>query len=233
MPNASISTKIKFSGILLITFLEIGAIGGCYHIQIPQAISRYQAAESKVKLGDNREDVLAILMPTQANLSADLKRAPEVWIDSRSGKSTRLWSLYYFRSGWSQDGRLTDDELTPYLFVNDSLVAIGWNALRSLAFQSQAMPQSLASGSQANTPESQGGMESGLFRSPEGQIYLGPIAPNAYGPGINSDATGRPFTYQPDFGGSGYPDPTLKVKPNAYGPGVGMDQYGRPVRPRD
>lgn len=61
---------------------------------------------------------------------------------------------------------------------------------------------------------------------------LGPITPNAYGPGINSDATGRPFTYQPDFGGSGYPNPTLNVTPNAYGPGVGMDQYGRPVRPK-
>ncbi|HBP86129.1 MAG TPA: hypothetical protein DD706_00355 [Nitrospiraceae bacterium] len=67
--------------------------------------------------------------------------------------------------------------------------------------------------------------------APGAQSFLGPITPNAYGPGINSDATGRPFTYQPDFGASGFPGPTLKVKPNAYGPGVGMDQYGRPVRP--
>jgi hypothetical protein len=59
-----------------------------------------------------------------------------------------------------------------------------------------------------------------------------PPTPNAYGAGVNIDATGRPFTYQPDFGGSGNPDPTLKVTPNAYGPGVGMDQYGRPVRPK-
>lgn len=68
--------------------------------------------------------------------------------------------------------------------------------------------------------------------APDALPFLGPITPNAYGPGINSDATGRPFIYQPDFGGSGFPDPTLKVQPNAYGPGVGMDQYGRPVRPR-
>lgn len=72
-----------------------------------------------------------------------------------------------------------------------------------------------------------------IYHSAPGAFpFLGPITPNAYGPGINSDATGRPFTHKPDFGGSGYPDPTLKVKPNAYGPGVGMDQYGRPVRPR-
>jgi hypothetical protein len=70
-----------------------------------------------------------------------------------------------------------------------------------------------------------------LIPTPGGRALLGPITPNAYGPGLNSDATGRPFMWAPQFGGSGYPDPTLRVQPNAYGPGIGMDQYGRPVRP--
>jgi hypothetical protein len=70
-----------------------------------------------------------------------------------------------------------------------------------------------------------------LIPTPGGRALLGPITPNAYGPGLNSDATGRPFIWKPQFGGSGYPDPTLRVQPNAYGPGIGMDQYGRPVRP--
>ena len=57
---------------------------------------------------------------------------------------------------------------------------------------------------------------------------LGPGTKNAYGPGIHSDATGRPFTLQPDFGG-----PALgPITPNAYGPGIHMDGTGRPVRPR-
>lgn len=60
--------------------------------------------------------------------------------------------------------------------------------------------------------------------------FLGPITPNAYGPGMNADATGRPFIWQPDPG-FGPADPFSQVQPNAYGPGVGMDQYGRPVRP--
>lgn len=61
------------------------------------------------------------------------------------------------------------------------------------------------------------------------QTFLGPYHPNAYGPGINSDATGRPFVWQPQsgFGSAG---PVGNVVPNAYGPGIGMDQYGRPVR---
>ena len=81
-------------------------------------------------------------------------------------------------------------------------------------------------------PESQSEKRSGFLTSPSGETFLEPVTPNAYGPGINSDATGRPFTYQPEFGGTGHPDPTLKVTPNAYGPGVGMDQYGRPVKPK-
>ncbi len=61
-----------------------------------------------------------------------------------------------------------------------------------------------------------------------GAPLLGSTNENAYGPGIHSDATGRPFTWQPDFGG-----PALgPIKPNAYGPGIGMDATGRPVRPR-
>ncbi len=57
--------------------------------------------------------------------------------------------------------------------------------------------------------------------------FLDPVTPNAYGPGINSDGTGRAFIWKPDFGG-----PALgPITPNAYGPGVGMDGTGRPVRP--
>lgn len=57
-----------------------------------------------------------------------------------------------------------------------------------------------------------------------------PYRPNAYGPGINSAATGRPFSWQTSPG-YGPADPLSNVTPNAYGPGIGMDQYGRPVRP--
>ena len=59
---------------------------------------------------------------------------------------------------------------------------------------------------------------------------LEPYQSDAYGPGINSDATGRPFSWQP-LPGNGPADPLSDVRPDAYGPGIGMDQYGRPVQP--
>jgi hypothetical protein len=58
-----------------------------------------------------------------------------------------------------------------------------------------------------------------------GSGILGPITPNAYGPGIHSDATGRPFQWTTQQGEA----VQTPVKPNAYGLGVGMDPYGRPV----
>jgi hypothetical protein len=60
--------------------------------------------------------------------------------------------------------------------------------------------------------------------------YLRPYQPNAYGPGINSDASGRPFRWETSPG-DGPADPLSRVNPDGYGPGRGMDQYGRPVQP--
>lgn len=62
------------------------------------------------------------------------------------------------------------------------------------------------------------------------QPFLGPYQSNTYGPGINSDATGRPFMWQPSPG-NGPADPLSHVRPDVFGPGIGMDQYGRPVHP--
>jgi hypothetical protein len=84
---------------------------------------------------------------------------------------------------------------------------------------------------QLGVAQSVGGPEEQGQHDLLGRSFLGPYNPNSYGPGVHSDATGRPFFWQPQWGGTPYPDPTLRVKPNAYGLGVGMDQYGRPVRP--
>jgi hypothetical protein len=63
---------------------------------------------------------------------------------------------------------------------------------------------------------------------------LPPYQTNTYGPGINSDSTGRPFTWQPQTPQAVpiMPAPTLNIRPDVYGPGVGSDQYGRPVTGR-
>ncbi len=57
---------------------------------------------------------------------------------------------------------------------------------------------------------------------------LGPYKPDAYGPGIWSDGTGRAFEWRTRDGES---TGIFHVEPDAYGPGVGMDEFGRPVYP--
>ena len=101
---------------------------------------------------------------------------------------------------------------------------LGWLEEQSNATNSSRPRQRSPQGtSNSATPDSgQGGLL--------GSGFLGGYTPNAYGPGVNSDATGRPFIWQPDSG-FGPPDPFSRVQPDAYGLGVGMDQYGRPVRP--
>jgi hypothetical protein len=59
--------------------------------------------------------------------------------------------------------------------------------------------------------------------------FLRPYRNDAYGPGIHSDATGRPFRWQTEDGQ--LVPPGNRVRPDAYGLGVGMDEFGRPVKP--
>jgi hypothetical protein len=56
-----------------------------------------------------------------------------------------------------------------------------------------------------------------------------PYQEDAYGPGVHSDATGRPFQWETEDGQT--VPPGSDVEPDTYGPGVGTDEYGRPVRP--
>ena len=58
--------------------------------------------------------------------------------------------------------------------------------------------------------------------------YTRPYKHDAYGHGVNSDSTGRPFEYKTQDGQNVRSN---KVKPDAYGLGVGMDEFGRPVKP--
>ena len=51
---------------------------------------------------------------------------------------------------------------------------------------------------------------------------------DAYGPGVHSDATGKPFEWKTQDGQTSHSN---KIESDAYGLGVGMDEYGRPVKP--
>lgn len=72
-----------------------------------------------------------------------------------------------------------------------------------------------------------------VYPMPNGQPPLmQPFQPNAFGPGMNQDATGKPFYWSPQ--GSlnlSQPDPTIQPNINTYGLGQSSDQFGRPIQP--
>jgi len=91
---------------------------------IDNAISEYNEKSAGIKLGDSKEKVLAILIPTQAGLSKQASKRPESFVTDNL-----LTEIFFFRSSRQADGLTTDDEFTPYVFKNGALVAIGWTSL--------------------------------------------------------------------------------------------------------
>ena len=106
---------------------------GCFGMQIDSAISKYEAVADQVELGDKKDKVLTILLPTQKDLDNSIKKRPEKYI-----KEGVKVEIYYMRSARQPDGLKTDDEFVPYLFNDGKLVGVGWQVLGGPKTQGQA-----------------------------------------------------------------------------------------------
>jgi hypothetical protein len=126
-------TETVIAVVLLATSL---ATSGCVGWQIDSAISRYQKTAPAIQLGDSKEKVLAVLMPTQEGVPARARKSQDAF---KQGNDTI--EVVYFRSVRQPDNLTTDDEFTPYVFKNGTLVAIGWAALGGPKSQGQVVPQ--------------------------------------------------------------------------------------------
>jgi hypothetical protein len=94
------------------------------------------------------------------------------------------------------------------------------------SYSNEVKPDAYGIGDRFNT--NQRNQQQGFGNSWDNKnIYMQPYEHNAYGPGIHSDSTGKPFEWKTQDGQKS----RSKVKPDAYGLGVGMDEYGRPVKP--
>ena len=98
---------------------------GCAAISTDDAIYSYKnTVQYQVKIGDSKSRVLSYLEPLHSDIPSSWLRPPEQFT-----KDGNRYYIHFQRTGRIGDGRLTDDELTPYIFANDELVAIGWTAL--------------------------------------------------------------------------------------------------------
>lgn len=115
----------------LILFLCL-VLTGCATSGINSTIKKYRAEAPRIKIGDSKEEVLAILLPTQEGLRVYQSKVPESYKEDDD-----LIEIYYMRSGRQPDGLTTDDEFIPYVFTNGVLTGIGWTVLGGPKTQGQ------------------------------------------------------------------------------------------------
>ena len=107
--------------IILLAVLAI-SFSGCEGVN--SSIKKYYAVAGQVQLGDSKEKVFGILMPTQEELPFDEMKSLDSYMEGND-----FMEIHYFRSGKQPDNLTTDDEFTPYIFKNGVLIAIGWKTL--------------------------------------------------------------------------------------------------------
>lgn len=105
-------------------------------LRIDKSIDAYRNASSKVQLGEKKEKVLSVLMPTQVELPLMAQKEQEAYF-----KGGKRIEIYYFRSKRYPDGLTTDDEFTPYVFTDGVLSGIGWHVLGGPKSVGQTTPE--------------------------------------------------------------------------------------------
>lgn len=103
------------------SFILFIMLSGCY---ADTAIIEYNQNKHMINLGDSISKALPILENMQSSVPASWLRSPDQYIEG--GKN---YYIHYQRTGHTEDGIMTDDEFTPYIFADKKLVAIGWTVL--------------------------------------------------------------------------------------------------------
>jgi len=109
--------------LLVFGLLILLGFSGCVN-HVFEVTERYAAIKDKVSLGDSKEKALPILLTVHEGLSSSQFRQADKYMENND-----LIEVYYIRSGLVPDERVTDDEITPYMFKNGKLVSIGWAKL--------------------------------------------------------------------------------------------------------
>lgn len=107
-------------------------LAACASNTIYESIDAYDKVRGQIKLGQSKEEVLSVLEPAQRNLHPAYAKTAESYIEDEKTRE-----IYFFRSRSFNDGIVTDDEFTPYVFDDGVLVAIGWTAIGGPKTQAQ------------------------------------------------------------------------------------------------
>lgn len=88
------------------------------------APAAYDKASENVYIGMEKREFDVVMQPVYEATWSNQKRRSEAF--QRNGA---LYEIVYVKSGFVQDDALTDDEYTPFLFQDGTLIGYGWNAV--------------------------------------------------------------------------------------------------------
>ena len=135
---------------LAVSILLVGLMSACAlqrasqeytSSRIDEAVANYKAQAAKIKLGDSRDRVLALLEPTQFQLESNEIKPPVAMATQTESGADSMIVVHFFRSARhdydqpNAQGLPPDDDFTPYIFTDDVLTGIGWPTLTMLQFK--------------------------------------------------------------------------------------------------
>jgi hypothetical protein len=86
----------------------------------------YDAIRTSINLGDSKQDVITKLEKISRPFKNHIPGRDSVSLQLENKKAV---DVYYMRLNWYADELDTDDEYIPYVFLDNSLVEIGWKLL--------------------------------------------------------------------------------------------------------
>lgn len=123
--------KVSLKNLFLVSCFVF--LSGCAIENLDNAIKEHRKLSENVKLGDSINEVKKVLSPCLANVEPQYLKKPESYMDGE-----KRVDILFYRSARQPDGMLTDDELTPYIFHDETLVGIGWSMLGGPKTQGKA-----------------------------------------------------------------------------------------------
>lgn len=112
--------------LILISLILVSCAGPSIYGRYNRMRSSYVKIRPSISVGDDKQNVISKLDKIQKPFSSKI---PSREMESLTLKKGQVVDIYYMRINWFSDGLSTDDEFTPYVFVDDKLVAIGWKVL--------------------------------------------------------------------------------------------------------
>ena len=92
--------------------------------ELDTAMVHFREEVGKIRIGDSKNTVLSVLLPTQSRLLRKWQKPPRSY-----DEGNHLLEIYYIRTNLVPDGDVTDDEFTPFIFRDRVLVSIGWRMI--------------------------------------------------------------------------------------------------------